>query len=150
MAVGIRCNKVYFLHSPTPAQVLAKLQEVTGLMVGVAAQQEEYLEVFHPALPARRIAMGWSQDRLGNWQRIRDVVPGLSEPPFSTLPHCVELWLDHSSARSYQYLESALLFVLRGFGGQIKRPGPRDHWVGKKWADLPPLGMWEAIADKWK
>lgn len=151
MGSGINCNSVYFFHLPTPDQVLARLQEVTGLAVGVAAQQEGYLELFHPALPTRCIALWWSQDRLGNLHRIRDYVPGLSEPPFPNHPHSVELWMElPSSARSFRYLENALLFVLREFGGQIKRPGPLASWAGKKWADMPPLGMWEAFIDKWK
>ena len=149
LPVGVKCHSVYFFHPPTPAQVLARLQEVTGLAVGVAAQEEGCLELFRPALPTRCIALGWSEDRLGKLRRIRDAVPGLYEPLFPDHPHCVVLWIEPpSSIRRFRYLESALLFVLQEFGGQIERPSPVHRWAGKKWADMPPLGMWEALIDK--
>lgn len=151
MAIGIRSYEVYFLDAPTPAQVLVALQELTGFKMAVAAQGEGSIQLFHPAKPSWSIEVDWSTDRLANLKRIMEAVPGLPIPPFPSYPHSIRLSLNPRPApRSYQYLETALLVVLQRFGGQMERLHPLPDWAGTKWADMPPIGFWETVKDRWK
>lgn len=150
MAIGIRYSNVYFLDPPTPVQVVAGMQALTGLSMGQEVLADDYLELFHPEMPAWRIELGWSTDRLGRLQRLREAAPEYC-PPFPDYPHSISLYLDPRVApRRYQYLEISLLVVLQELGGQWERPLQLPRWAGTKWADMPPLGRWEAIKDRWK
>ncbi|GAA4045137.1 hypothetical protein GCM10022409_33970 [Hymenobacter glaciei] len=151
MAIGIRFYEVCFFDAPTPAQILAALPALTGLSMGVAAQEEGYIELFHPVRPSWTIELDCSTDRLANLKRMMEAVPGLPIPPFPSYPHSIRLSLNPRPApRCYQYLETALLVVLQRFGGQLERIHPLPDWAGTKWADMPPMGFWESVKDRWK
>lgn len=151
MAIGIRSNEVYFFYPPTPTQVVTGLQTMTGLSMGIAAQEDGFLELFHPEKPTWRIEVSWSTDRLTKLQLLFEAVPDLPRGPFLDYPHCISLTLDPRPApRSHQYLEASLLLVFQRFGGKVEHAGPLPSWAGKKWADMPPLGLWEIIKDRRK
>ncbi len=125
MAIGIRSNEVYFFDQPTPAQIVTGLHALTGLSMGIVAQEDGFMELFHPEKPTWRIEVSWSTDRLTKLQLLLEAVPDLPSSPFPDHPHSISLTLDLRSApRSYRYLETALMLVLQGFGGQLERPWP--------------------------
>ena len=152
MAIGIWSDAVYFLDPPpTPAQMLAGLRDMTGLSMGVASPPEDYLQLFHPDSPAWFVNVEWFTDRLDQIARQRAAVPGLPDPPFPDHPYAVYLSGDpRSSPRSHRYLITSLFWVLQACGGQVKRPRPLPDWAGKKWAEMPPLGFWSALKERWK
>ncbi|MGI4886458.1 MAG: hypothetical protein ACRYFR_15995 [Janthinobacterium lividum] len=151
MATGIRHYSLYFLDPPTPAQVVAGLHALTGLSIGVVAQPEGCLELFHPDKPAWRIEVAWSTDRVAKLQGLLAAVPELTTPPFPYHPHSISLSLDPRPApRSYRYLEISLLLVLQGFQGQLEDPLSLPNWAGTKWTDMPLLGRWGTIKEHWK
>lgn len=151
MAIGIRYYEVYFLEPPTPEQVLVGLEDLTGLTMGVAAQEEGSITLFHPAKPTWCLELDWSTDRLAKLQRLLEALPDLPVPPFPTYAHSLSLSLyPGPGPRSYQYVEVSLLIVLLGLGGQLEKPCALPLWAGLRWADLPPLGRWQTLKDYWQ
>jgi hypothetical protein len=151
MAVGIWSNNVYFLDPPpAPTHVLAGLQDLTGVLMGVVPSPADTLELFHPTSPDWLVDVQWSTDRLAKLQLVRAELPELPLP-YPNHPHAIYLSGDpRPSPRSYQYLVTSLYVVLQAFGGQVERLRLLPDWAGKKWAEMPPLGFWDAMKERLK
>jgi len=149
MAIGVRGYQVYFLKPPTPAQVLLGLHNLTGLTMGAAVQGERHITRHHPAKPDWCIELDWSADCPEELQRLMEAVPDLPVQPLDTYPYSISLPLNPGPApRSYQYLETSLLVVFQGLGGQLAEPHPLPIWAGMRWADMLPVGLWETVKDR--
>lgn len=139
--MGIYSIKVYFLIPPTPYDVAALLETMTGFQVATPPTGETDLHLTSPAHPASPVTLSWCTDRQQKHAQLEAALQMAYALPFATYPVSITLEAEPINTRAHSYLRNVALAVLHRLGGETELPFILPAWADHPWHEVPPRSL---------
>jgi hypothetical protein len=144
--MSIYSIQVHFPTAPTPLEVGAMLEVMTGFSSGMLTYEEGELWLTHPAHPAHPIRLGWWTDRLQGHAQLEATLHVQSPLPFPTYPVTIILDAEPINTRAHSYLRNVALAALLQLGGVTEYPFTFfPSWANQPWQQVPARNLWQKI-----
>lgn len=143
--MGIYAISVYFLTAPTPLEVAAEWEAMTGFAVALPVSGEKELYLIHPAHPEHPVVLSWATDRQQRHTHLEETLQMQLPLPFPTYPVSLEVSAELLDTRAYSYLRNVALAVLCRLGGVTEQPFTLPSWANHPWQQVPARSYWERL-----
>lgn len=144
--MGIYSIQVHFPTAPTPLEVGALLEVMTGFSSRMLTYKEGELWLTHPAHPAHPLRLSWWTDRLQGHAQLEETLQVQSPLPFPTYPVTIVLNVELINTRAHHYLRTVALAALFRLGGVTEDPVTSlPSWANQPWQQVPTRTLWQKI-----
>jgi hypothetical protein len=144
--MGIYSIQVHFLTAPTPLEVGAMLEVMTGFSRRMLTYEEAELWLTHPAHPTHPVRLSWWTDRLQGHAQLEATLHVQSPIPFPTYPVTIVLDVAPLHTRAHSYVRNVALAALLRLGGVTQEPVTFfPSWANQLWQQVPARNLWQRI-----